>query len=345
VRTRRQKASTQRGNGWQQLAELARLRLYYGYHHEGVAEMSVAEAAPSANRPANPGRVLGGFERSYDFFVGVDSDGCAFDAMEIKHKECFIPNTIKHWQLQPISSLVRQTAEFVNLYSTGRGLNRWLALVQVFDLLRERPEVAERGLSIPSGDRIREFIASGYPLSGTGMHAYALAHPDPELDGAVAWTDGVDADIAAMVHGVPPFPWVRESLARASTAADLMVVSATPLAALSREWSEHRLADHMDVIAGQEDGTKLQHLQQAAVGRYPSDHVLLVGDAPADRDTATAAGVLFYPVNPGGEAASWRRFHDEALDRFLAGTYAGAYQRALVDEFDALLPSTPPWQR
>ena len=27
------------------------------------------------------------------FFVGIDSDGCAFDTMEIKHKECFCPNT------------------------------------------------------------------------------------------------------------------------------------------------------------------------------------------------------------------------------------------------------------
>ena len=34
------------------------------------------------------------------FFVGIDSDGCAFDTMEIKHKECFIPNIIKYWDLQ-----------------------------------------------------------------------------------------------------------------------------------------------------------------------------------------------------------------------------------------------------
>jgi phosphoglycolate phosphatase-like HAD superfamily hydrolase len=287
---------------------------------------------------------LTGFRPQHDFFVGVDSDGCAFDAMEIKHKECFTPNTIKHWNLQPVSSLARQTAEFVNLYSTGRGLNRWPALVRVFDLLAERPEVAERGVQVPRAEKLREFIASGYPLSGAGIRAYAADHPDPELDRALAWTEGVDDSIADMVHGVPPFPGVRESLAKAHGAADLMVVSATPVDALTREWTEHALAPYMDVIAGQEAGTKLQHLQNAAVGRYPSDHILLVGDAPGDRDTAAAAGVLFYPINPGGEAASWRRFHDEAFDRFLAGGYAGAYQQDLIDEFDALLPDTPPWQ-
>ena len=36
----------------------------------------------------------------HDFLVGIDSDGCAFDTMELKHKECFIPNIIKFYQLQ-----------------------------------------------------------------------------------------------------------------------------------------------------------------------------------------------------------------------------------------------------
>ena len=61
--------------------------------------------------------------------VGIDSDGCAFDTMEIKHKECFIPNIIKHWKLQPVSKYARQAGEFVNLYSQWRGINRFPALV------------------------------------------------------------------------------------------------------------------------------------------------------------------------------------------------------------------------
>ena len=30
------------------------------------------------------------FEVNKDFLICIDSDGCAFDAMEIKHKECLI---------------------------------------------------------------------------------------------------------------------------------------------------------------------------------------------------------------------------------------------------------------
>jgi len=147
-----------------------------------------------------------------------------------------------------------------------------------------------------------------------------------------------------MVHDVPPFGNVRESLATAQPYADLMVVSATPLDALAREWGEHDLARYMTLIAGQEQGTKARHLELAAKGKYADDHILLIGDAPADRDTAAAAGVLFYPINPGGERESWRRFRDEALRHFLDGTYAGPYEDALVAEFSALLPTTPPWR-
>nr|HID12448.1 HAD family hydrolase [Anaerolineae bacterium] len=74
-----------------------------------------------------PARPLAELKPKHDFFIGIDSDGCAFDTMEIKHKECFIPNTIKHWGLQPVSKYAREAAEFVNLYSRWRGINRWPA--------------------------------------------------------------------------------------------------------------------------------------------------------------------------------------------------------------------------
>ena len=100
-----------------------------------------------------------------------------------------------------------------------------------------------------------------------------------------------------------------------------MVVSATPAEALRREWKEHDLEGHVALIAGQELGSKKEHLALTTGGRYEPDRVLMVGDAPGDRDAATANGVLFYPIDPGFEDESWRRFHEEALPRFFAGTY------------------------
>lgn len=297
-----------------------------------------------ANNPAgaNP---LAEMQPQHRFFVGIDSDGCAFDTMEIKHKEGFCPNTIKHWDLQPVSKYAREAVEFVNLYSKWRGINRWPALVMVFDLLRERPEVKARGVQVTQAAKLREFMASGKPLSNDGLKAYMAEHPDPELDKAMAWTKGVNATIADLVHGVPPFPYVRESLEALQEQADVVVVSATPGEALAREWEEHGIAKYARVIAGQELGTKKQHLAMAAKGKYPSDHILMIGDAPGDMEAARANGALFFPVNPGHEDASWERFSTEGLARVLAGTFAGAYEAALVAEFERLLPDTPPWKR
>ena len=70
----------------------------------------------------------------------------------------------------------------------------------------------------------------------------------------------------------------------------------------------------------------------------------MVGDAPGDMKAARANDALFFPVKPGQEEESWKRFHDEALDRFLAGEYAGEYEAGLIAEFDAVLPETPPWK-
>src|SRR5437762_5315511 len=115
---------------------------------------------------------LGALAPEHDFFVGIDSDGCAFDSMEIKHKECFCPQIIKYWNLQPVSKYAREAVEFVNLYSKWRGVNRWPALISTLDLLRERPEVIKRGCQVPQANKVRDFIASGNALSNDGLKAY-----------------------------------------------------------------------------------------------------------------------------------------------------------------------------
>jgi phosphoglycolate phosphatase-like HAD superfamily hydrolase len=281
----------------------------------------------------------------HNFFVGIDSDGCAFDTMEIKHKECFTPNIIKHWNLQAVSKYAREASEFVNLYSKWRGINRWPALVMVFDLVRERPEVQARNIVPPEAPRLREFIENDdYPKSNDGLKAYMEKYPAPELDTGWAWTTGVNETIADMVHGVPPFPFVRESLELITEKADSIVVSATPVEALTREWEEHDLAKYVNLIAGQEMGKKAYHLEVAARGKYKSDHILMIGDAPGDMKAARANDALFYPINPGHEDESWERFYKEAFGKFIAGEYEGAYEAKLIEEFEKLLPDIPPWK-
>ena len=63
-----------------------------------------------------------------------------------------------------------------------------------------------------------------------------------------------------------------------------------------------------------------------------------------DLNAAKGNDALFFPVNPGAEEQSWKRFYEEGLDRFFAGTYAGSYEEELLNEFNTYLPEDPPWE-
>ncbi len=284
------------------------------------------------------------FRSSNDFFVGLDSDGCVFDSMEIKHKECFTPMFIKHWRLQAASKYARRAWEFANLYSKTRGMNRFPVCARTLRLVADWPEAAARGVQIPDLGPLDAFIASEFPPSNAGLEAYRERNPHALLDLTMEWSLAVNAAVKDIVFGVPPFPLVKESLDQIVARADLAVVSGTPVEALRREWAETDLSHYPQLIAGQEQGKKTAHLATMAGGdRYAPNKKLMIGDAPGDRKAAEASNCLFYPVCPGQEEASWDRLCNEALDRFFSGTYAGDYQAERIAEFEALLPEQPPW--
>ena len=91
-------------------------------------------------------QILKDLKPTKEFFIGIDSDGCVFDTMELKHKECFAPMFIKHFRLQTASKYAREVWDFVNLYSKSRGINRFPALVEALEWLERRPEVLRRGV-------------------------------------------------------------------------------------------------------------------------------------------------------------------------------------------------------
>jgi phosphoglycolate phosphatase-like HAD superfamily hydrolase len=280
-----------------------------------------------------------------EFFIGIDSDGCVFDTMEIKQKECFCPNFIGFFGLQKISRYARETWEFVNLYSGTRGLNRFLALIEAVRLLGERKEVQARNAIMPDLSLLIEWTGKETRLGNPTLEKYAQEANNPMIDLTLRWSKKVNEDIAALVYGVPPFPYVRESLEKIAPLADIMVVSQTPIEALVREWEENRIEHFARFIAGQEYGTKTEHIALGAKGKYPDHKILMIGDAPGDQKAAKKNGVLFFPVNPGHEEASWERLCLEGLDRFFAGKFKGAYESALSKEFGSYLPETPPWKK
>ncbi len=280
-----------------------------------------------------------------NFLICIDSDGCAFDTMEVKHKECFIPNIINEWDLQAISKYAREVAEFVNLYSKWRGINRFPALINVMDLLAEREEVKRRGFEVPNLDPLRKWIVKETKLDNISLEDYVEKTKDPLLTKTLKWSTAVNDTISRIVRNVSPFPFVRESLDKMIEFADAIVVSTTPREALVREWEEHDISKYVKIIAGEEIGTMTKCIGYAKDERYEDEKVLMIGDTPGDLKAARANNVLFYPINPGNEDDSWERFYNEGLDKLIKGEYAGAYEEKLIAEFDKYLPSIPPWKK
>jgi phosphoglycolate phosphatase-like HAD superfamily hydrolase len=287
--------------------------------------------------------------------------------MALKHRKCFAPAWVELYNLQACETAAREVWDFVNLFSRTRGCNRFIALIQAMDMLKKRLEQAgdhKTARTLPGMKALETWVQKetrlGNPVLAEAAEAAEAAEiseaaegrhksgrksvrESNELKRALDWSRKVNENVEQVVQQVPPFSGVRESLQNLSAFADIIVVSQTPYEAISREWHQHGLDQFIRLIAGQELGTKAEHLAFGAGGKYASGKVLMIGDAPGDLQAARENGALFYPIIPGEEAASWKRLHTEAAVRFYQGTYTGAYQEALVKEFTAILPEHPAW--
>ncbi|RRD95522.1 HAD family hydrolase [Clostridiales bacterium COT073_COT-073] len=264
---------------------------------------------------------------SKDYLVCIDSDGCVFDTMEIKHKECFCPATVEKWELQTISKYVRDVWDYVNLYSLDRGINRFLALIKSFELLNQHPAVKERQFFMPDISPLIDWTKDNPELNNDNL----LKHQDSEVNKkALAWSLDCNVRIAAMVRGMKPFPTCEEAICQIAEKADIVVVSATAEEALLREWQEADIAKYTRSICGQEAGSKKKCIAQLKAF-YRPEKILMIGDAIGDLKAAEENGVCFYPIICNKEKDSWQKL-EKIIDSFYALTY-NKEQDKVVNEF------------
>lgn len=279
------------------------------------------------------------FAPRHDRLVCIDSDGCVFDTMEIKHKECFCPAMIKHWNLQPISKYARMAWEFENLYSRDRGLSRFITLYRSIELLKDWDEVREYDFKFPDTGALGRWLKEAPVTNNAALER----SEDPVLKRTLVWSIESNERISDMVYGIPPFPNAREAIISLSLIADIIVVSATAREALQREWEENGLLPYVSMICSQDEGSKKECIRLLK-DCYGPDRVLMIGDAPGDMRAAHDNGALFYPIRPGDEINSWKEFKEEYMDRFLSGCYAAGSEEELIKRFDECLPVLPAWK-
>ena len=69
---------------------------------------------------------------------------------------------------------------------------------------------------LPQARSLRDWIAGETRLGNPALKSAAEKTNDPVLKQALAWSEEVNKTIEEMVFGVPPFPYVRESLEKIS---------------------------------------------------------------------------------------------------------------------------------
>lgn len=294
------------------------------------------------SEPAQDLADINTFKKTCDKLVCIDSDGCAMDTMEIKHKECFCTAFIECFGLQGIAKYAREAWDYTNLYSKTRGFYRMKTLVMSIELLAKRREVVERGFKLPDVTPLKEWMACTPVLSDATLLEYTKDHKDEILFRTLEWSAEVNKRVKRIVHDVPPFVGVRESLAKLQGKADVVVVSATPTAALQKEWAEHDVKKYTAFICGQEYGNKKDVI--TAVGKqYGQGNVLMIGDAIGDWNAAEGAGAAFYPICPNREDESWKLFYNEVSDLYVGGAYDAKTQKIYTDMLDDCLADRPSW--
>lgn len=273
---------------------------------------------------------LNEFSKKKEFLICVDSDGCAMDTMDVKHKKCFGPCLITEWGLQAHADEVLNRWLEINLYSTTRGINRFAGLLTIIQ------EIDGRIAHIEGLSAYRQWVESTEEFSNVSLQKFIDSHPSDNtcLVKALNWSISLNRKIDALSDSDKlPFDNVKATLSYLHKYADIAVVSSANGAAVEDEWKKYGLIDYVDVLLTQEFGSKKECIARMMLKGYTTGNVLMIGDAVGDHDAASANGAFFYPILAKHEKESWLRLKDEAVARLLNNTYAGDYQAKLLDEF------------
>lgn len=267
------------------------------------------------------------FRKTRDFLICIDSDGCVMDTMDVKHMRCFGPCLVYEWDLGEYREEIIRLWRKVNLLSVSRGVNRFQGLAQVLKNIHENYTQVE-GLEGYLG-----WAGSAQELSDKSLEEAYEKTGNICMKKAMDWSRLVNQSMA-MVSDTkkPPFEGTEDALRLAREQADIVILTAANRQEINKEWEVFELAQYTDLLMSQENGRKEDCLRKLLEKGYEKDHVLMIGDAPADMAAAQAAGVFFYPILAYQERESWENF-SEALDHFTNEDYAGSYQEERIKEF------------
>ena len=272
--------------------------------------------------------VFDNYRKSKEYLVCIDSDGCAMDTMDCKHIHCFGPCMTDEWELGEWKEEILDYWNQVNLYSMTRGINRFLALGKVL------AHVSRTYKKIPDADVLVSWTQTAGELSNASVKAAYEQSRQEIFKKAHDWSQAVNLAITKLPEELKkPFDGACEGVKAAHACADVAIVSSANAEAVKEEWEKFGMMESVDICLTQSEGSKAFCIGEMLKKGYAPDHVLMTGDAPGDQAAAEKNGVLYFPVLVRREAESWKRFVEEALPKFMDGSYKGGYQKQVIREF------------
>lgn len=258
---------------------------------------------------------LENLKKEKPFLICVDSDGCAMDTMDIKHKKCFGPSMIEEWNLQQWEEKILSRWYEINLYSNLRGINRFKGLVMALK------EIDTKYVRIEGLDGFIQWVEGTKELSNNSLKKQ-IENGDTNsiicMEKALQWSINLNLKIQNLTDDEKiPFANVKEALERAHQFADVAIVSSANYEAVYEEWSKNGLLDYVNLLLAQNIGTKAYCISELKKKGYEASHILMVGDAPGDEIAADENKVFFYPILVKHEADSWKEFIEHAFEKFL----------------------------
>ncbi|EXI61414.1 haloacid dehalogenase [Mannheimia granulomatis] len=266
------------------------------------------------------------FTPKHDFIVCIDSDGCAMDTMNIKHEICFGPYAVEVFSIEDKSRFI-EIWNRINLYSQTRGINRFKGLILSLE---------EYGYD-KDFKQLKNWVNTTQELSNRSLIQELQANNSPDLKLALTWSEKVNDGVKTLHSQDKPFHLVKRSLAIIKEFADIAVVSSANNEAIIDEWTRHGLLPFVDIVYGQDEGTKTFCLNQLKQYGYQPNQILMVGDSPGDLNSAYEAGVNFFPILCGIEDESWDRLILETLGKLVYQNFDDAYQAQLIEKFNTNL--------
>ena len=237
------------------------------------------------------------------------------DTMDIKHIKCFGPCMVDEWNLDKWKDEILTRWNDINLYTMTRGINRFKGLAMALN------EISNEKIKIDGIEDLVNWAENAKELSNRSVEEEYKNTGKEVFNKALSWSKAVNLSINSLPQEEKlPFVGVKEGLAAAHKLADVAIVSSANKDAVEEEWQYYKLLDDVDILLCQDAGSKAHCIGELIKKGYKPENVLMVGDAPGDRDAAKKNGVNYYPILVKREKESWENAA-EAFNKLVNGIF------------------------